>query len=138
MVLPASGSTLISASLDNVRILGNGSSGLVADNGSRVSISNSMINGNVNGLVAEASAGTAELNVSNCIINHNTTGVLSGPGTVVIRLSDSSAQNNGTGVNVSSGIVVTYGNNRINGNTVADVTGLLTAAGGPTNLLGTK
>ena len=138
VVLPASGSTLISASLDNVRILGNGSSGLVADNGSRVSISNSMINGNVNGLVAEASAGTAELNVSNCIINHNTTGVLSGPGTVVIRLSDSSAQNNGTGVNVSSGIVVTYGNNRINGNTVADVTGLLTAAGGPTNLLGTK
>lgn len=138
VVLPASGSTLISASLDNVRILGNASSGLVADNGSRVSISNSMINGNVNGVVAEASAGTAELNVSNCIINHNTTGVLSGPGTVVIRLSDSSAQNNGTGVNVSSGIVVTYGNNRINGNTVADVTGLLTAAGGPTNLLGTK
>ena len=138
VVLPASGSTLISASLNNVRILGNGSSGLVADNGSRVSISNSMINGNANGVVAEASAGTAELNVSDCIINHNTTGVLSGPGSVVIRLSDNSVQNNATGVNVSSGIVVTYGDNRINGNTTADVTGLLTAAGGPTNLLGTK
>lgn len=138
VIFPSSGSTLISASLHNVRLLGNGSSGLVADNGSRVSISNSIINGNLNGVVAEATAGTAELNVSNCIINHNTTGVLSGPGTVVIRLSDTSAQNNGTGVNVSSGTVVTYGNNRINGNTVADVTGLLTAAGGPTSLLGTK
>ena len=138
VVLPASGSTLISASLDNVRILGNGSSGLVADNGSRVSISNSLISGNVNGLVAEATAGTAELNIHNCIINHNTTGVLSGPGTVVIRLNDSSAQNNGTGVSVTAGTVVTYGNNRINGNTVADVTGALTGAGGPTSLLGTK
>jgi hypothetical protein len=138
VVLPASGSTLIAAALDNVRILGNGSSGLVADNGSRVSISNSLISGNVNGLVAEATAGTAELNVHNCIVNHNTTGVLSGPGAVVIRLNDSSVQNNGTGVNVSSGTVVTYGNNRINGNPVSDVTGLLSSAGGPTSLLGTK
>lgn len=137
VVLPASGSTLISASLDNVRILGNGSSGLVADSGSRVSISHSIVDGNLNGVVAEASAGTAELNVSDCIINHNTTGILAGPGSVVIRLSDSSVQNNSTGVNVSSGTVVTYGNNRINGNTT-DVSGLLTAAGGPTSLLGTK
>jgi len=76
--------------------------------------------------------------VHNCLINHNTTGVLSGPGTVVIRLSDNSIQDNATGVNVSSGIVVTYGDNRINGNTTADVTGLLTAAGGHTNPLGTK
>jgi hypothetical protein len=137
VVLPASGSTLISATLDNVRLLGNGSSGLVADSGSRVSISHSIVDGNLNGVVAEASAGTAELNVQNCIINHNTTGVLSGPGSVVIRLADNSVQNNATGVNVTSGTVVTYGNNRINGNT-ADVTGALTAAGGPTNLLGTK
>jgi hypothetical protein len=138
VVFPSSGSTLISATLDNVRLLGNVSSGLVADNGSRVSISNSLVNGNLNGVVAEASAGTAELNVYNCIINHNTTGVLSGPGSVIIRLANSSAQNNSTGVNVSAGTVITYGNNRINGNTVADVTGLLTAAGGPTNELGTK
>jgi hypothetical protein len=119
-------------------LLGNVSSGLVADNGSRVSISNSVVGGNLNGVVAEASAGTSELSVHNCIINHNTTGVLSGPGSVAIRLSDNSVQNNATGVNVSSGTVVTYGTNRINGNTTADVTGLLTAAGGPTSELGTK
>lgn len=51
VVLPSSGSTLISATLDNCRLLGNGSSGLVADNGSRVSISNSIVNGNLNGVV---------------------------------------------------------------------------------------
>jgi hypothetical protein len=138
VIFPASGSTQISATLDNVRLLGNVSSGLVADNGSRVSISNSVVGGNLNGVVAEASAGTSELNVHNCLINHNTTGVLSGPGSVVVRLSDNSVQNNATGVNVSSGTVVTYGTNRINGNTTADVTGLLTAAGGPTSQLGTK
>jgi len=138
VIFPASGSTKISATLDNVRLLGNASSGLVADNGSRVSISNSIADGNLNGVVAEASAGTSELNVHNCIINHNTTGILSGPGSVVVRISDNSVQNNATGVNVTSGTVITYGTNRINGNTTADVTGLLTAAGGPTNLLGTK
>jgi hypothetical protein len=138
VVFPASGSTLISATLDHVRLQGNAGSGLVADNGSRVSISNSIVTGNLNGVVAEASAGTSELNADNCIINHNTTGVLSGLGTVVVRLSDNSIQDNATGVNVSSGIAITYGDNRINGNTTADVTGLLTAAGGPTNLLGTK
>jgi hypothetical protein len=138
VVLPASGSTLISATLDNVRLLGNVSSGLVADNGSRVSISNSVITGNANGVVAEASAGTAELNVHNCLINHNTTGVLSGPGSVVIRLSDNSVQNNATGVNVTSGTVVTYGTNRINGNTTADVTGALSPAGAASSELGTK
>jgi hypothetical protein len=138
VIFPSSGSTQISATLDHVRLLGNGGSGLVADNGSRVSISNSIVTGNLNGVVAEASAGTSELNVHNCIINHNTTGVLSGSGTVVVRMSDNSVQNNATGVNVLSGTVITYGTNRINGNPTADVTGLLTAAGGPTSELGTK
>jgi len=138
VIFPTSGSTQISASLDRVRLLGNGSSGLVADSGSRVSISNSIVNGNVNGVVAESPTGTSELNVYNCIVNHNTTGVLAGPGSVVIRLADNSVQNNGTGVNVTSGIVITYGTNRINGNTSADVAGALTAAGAASSELGTK
>ncbi len=138
VILPASGSTKISGTLDNVRLLGNGSSGLVADNGSRVTISNSVVNGNVNGVVAEATLGTAELNVQNCIINNNTTGVLNTGGAVVTRLSDNSIQNNATGVSITSGTVVTYGTNRINGNTTADVTGVLTPAGAVSTELGTK
>jgi hypothetical protein len=81
---------------------------------------------------------TSPIEASALKLTTEESGVLSGPGTVVIRLSANSVQNNATGVNVSSGTVVTYGTNRINDNTSADVTGVLTAAGAASSQLGTR
>ena len=117
VILPSSGATTITASIDNVRSDGNGSSGFVADNGSRVTISNSVaFNNTSQGFIAEGPGGASELNLENCVASGNGTGVIVlGGGT--IRLSNVHVANSTTnGVTNSGGTFVSFGNNKIVGN----------------------
>jgi len=67
------------------------------------------------GFLAFAPAGTAELNVSNSSANNNGTGVLaggSGSNTATIRITGVSLNNNGTGISTgANGSVKSFGNN---------------------------
>ena len=113
VVFPASGSTRISATLDNVRVHNCGF-GIVASSGARMSISNSVISGNTNhGIGVESPVGTSEMMIDNCIITNNGTGIQQTAGGTV-RIANSTVSFNT--VNGTSGTVNSHGNNRFFGN----------------------
>ena len=117
VILPSSGSEAITAAIRNVTLHGNGNVGLAASNGSRVTISNSVISGNTSGgLYAESALGTSELNVESCVTSGNGTGVTAITGSTV-RISNVHITNNGTGLLLAGGSILSYGNNRNSGNT---------------------
>jgi hypothetical protein len=97
--------------------------------GVNVTIDNTSISGNVNGVVVNAPVGTTTINVmlQNAEVSNNTgTGLLASGATARIRVGNTAITGNATGVSAGGGgIINTYGTNRLNGNTVAD--GLFTA-----------
>lgn len=116
-IQPSTGSTRISATIDNCWIQSNGNAGVNADGGCLVTISNSILTGHAGvGVAALQSAGATEVNIENCVIAHNGTGILSTSGTPTTRVSNSTIVNNTTGIQISSGVVRSYVNNRIAGN----------------------
>ncbi len=116
VVQPASGSTRINVSLENVLVEGNGG-GVAARNGPLVTISDSVIAGNNSfGLNADEAAGSTEVNVEGCVISRNGTGVLVQTGAPTVRLSNATIVNNTVGIQPASGTVATYGNNKITAN----------------------
>jgi hypothetical protein len=115
-ISPSSGSTKISATLDNVRVQ-NCSFGVAVGSGARVMINRSVFTGNTAaGIEGEGFNGASEVNVNNCISSNNATGVQNGGGAfgTTIRLSNSDISFNATGI---SGVTNSFGNNRISGNT---------------------
>jgi hypothetical protein len=98
------------AFLNNVRINGNSSHGVQAQNGSTVHIRNSAINGNLgDGVRAETAS---KVNVISSMLNGNLTGVNNVAGTV--NLADVTMMNNANGV---AGVaVVSFGNNNVRDN----------------------
>ncbi len=127
VVIPASGSTRISATLDNVRVHNCGF-GIVASSGVRMSVTNSVISGNGgHGLGVESPAGSSEMIVDNCEIVNNVTGIQQSAGGT-IRIGNSVIAFNTT--NGTSGTVNSFGNNRTMGNGGATT---LTAVGADTH-----
>ena len=99
----------------NVRIF-NCSFGVAIGSGARAVVSNSVISGCTNAaLFAEGPVGASELNAENNIINNNGTGVQNNAGGT-IRLSNNTITNNTTAI---TGTTLSFGNNRIAGNTGA-------------------
>jgi hypothetical protein len=127
VINPTLGGPGIIATLDHVRLLGSTSnSGLAVLGGSKVVISNSVVNGNFNfGIVAEANVAGTNVNVDSCTISNNATGVATTTNSPIIRIANNVITGNSTGVNIISGSIVSNGNNRIDGNTVSGVTGVL-------------
>ena len=116
VIQPASGSTRINVSLENVLLEGNGG-GLAVRTGGLVTVSNSVMTGNNDfGLNAAEAAGSTEVNVESCIVSHNGTGVLVQSGTPTVRLSNTTIVNNTVGIKLTSGTVATYVNNKITAN----------------------
>ncbi|HEY0376199.1 MAG TPA: right-handed parallel beta-helix repeat-containing protein [Pyrinomonadaceae bacterium] len=130
VVFPSAGSTQITAVLDRVVIEGSTLSGVFAGPGSRVTVKDSNITGNGNaGVQADASAGTTEVMVERSVVSHNQIGIYSGPGSPVVRLSETTVTDNVTGLQTAgSGTIDTFGNCRIAGNAAGN--------GPPTNNLG--
>jgi len=117
-IQPSSGSVRISAVIDNCWIQSCGFSGVTAESGCLVTISNSILTGHAGfGIAVQQTAGTTEVNIENCVIAHNGTGILSQAGLPTTRLSNSTVVNNTNGIQIASGTVFSYVNNRIAGNT---------------------
>jgi hypothetical protein len=111
-VAPASGATIIRATLDNVRVQ-NANFGVAAGNGVRMSITNSVFSGNTAAGIEDDAGAT--LSVDSSVTTNNGTGIQSG-GT--IRISNTEISFNGTGVS-GAGLTLSFGTNRIFGNTAA-------------------
>jgi len=110
------GGALTSVEVYRSRFYDNGNHGVWASSNSSIAVTDSDSSGNPGeGFLAFAPAGTAELNVSNSSANNNGTGVLaggSGSNTATIRITGVSLNNNGTGISTgANGSVKSFGNN---------------------------
>jgi hypothetical protein len=117
------GSPRITATLSNVRLLGN-RDGLVATSGATVMVNDSVISTNSGvGVSAQEPAGTVgdtEVNLEACVVSYNNIGVTVQTGTPTIRLSNTTVTGNATGIFVVGGSVRTFGTNRVAGNGSGD------------------
>ena len=116
VVVPPSGTSGVTALLDNVRIFDNGISGFFAGQGAKVTIKNSFITTNGNAGVQSADANT-RVNIVDTVISNNAIGVFGGGGASVTRLTRCTITENGTGVTTQTGgVVESFGDNNIRGN----------------------
>ncbi|MBI4920517.1 MAG: right-handed parallel beta-helix repeat-containing protein [Devosia nanyangense] len=102
------GGARVDVAIDNVRVQ-NSNFGVAVGNGAKVMINRSVFSGNTLGGI-EADPG-GEINVDNSVISSNGTGVTNS-GT--IRLANTDISFNATGI---TGATLSFGNNRISGNT---------------------
>jgi hypothetical protein len=117
VIIPSSGSTPIEAFIKNVRIVGNGNSGLAAGAGAHVTLTSSVLSGNVNyGIYVEQPAGGTQVFVSDSTISGNQNGIVIGSGAPLVRLSNNLITDNAVGLSPNGNTVYSFGNNRINGN----------------------
>lgn len=106
--------------------------GLRVEDGSKVTISRSVISGsNGNGIQVIGSSVATQVNVEDSVISANgTNGVLTSGSFAAVQLSDTTVTGNNLGLNVGPGsAVVSFGNNRIRGNNTD---------GAPTSTIGTN
>ena len=106
------------ASLEKVRMERN-SFGLRVENGGKATMHDSMATGNTgNGVLVFTAGIAAEANLDNCVSTSNgTNGIKSEGSASTVRLSTSTITNNNAGLtSASGGAIVSFGNNRIAGN----------------------
>jgi len=109
-----------SVTLDNVFISNAGTMGLLVGDNSVVNLVNSRVVGSGSrGMLVSASSMAAEVNLENTLVARSALeGIFAFQALATVRLSNSSILNNGTAVQVgNSATIVSYGNNRIAGNT---------------------
>src|SRR5204863_2163846 len=80
-IQPSSGSTRITATIDNVWLQGNGNGGLGVLSGSVATISHSIITAHVIGIAAEQGTGSTACNVQNWVLGQNNCGPATQTGT---------------------------------------------------------
>lgn len=107
---------LTSVEIYRSRFYNNANHGVWASSNSSIAVTDSDSSGNVGeGFLAFAPSGTAELNISNSSANNNGTGVQAGgtgSNTATLRITGVSLNNNGTGIGVgTNGTVKSFGNN---------------------------
>ena len=117
----------LQVTLDNVRVQ-NANIGIGVAAGGKVMITNSVFSGNTAAGIA-GDAGS-QITVDNSVTSNNGTGIQSGGTT---RLSNTDISFNGTGVS-GAGLSLSFGNNRISGNTAAG--NALTPIGGASSTFG--
>jgi hypothetical protein len=104
--------------------LENNNFGILGRGNTRATVRDSVASGNsTTGILAEVqvAGATSEINVDSCIITGNGTGLSSGssasPNQGVLRVSNTFISHNGTGVTVGNGQALTFGDNKLQGNT---------------------
>jgi hypothetical protein len=119
VVRTASGAAL--GTVEQVRLEGNGATGLVVQENSKVTVRNSVASGNYNGFQTIANFAPAELNVENCAVSNNSNigiDAFSQSAAVTVGVSNSTVTNNGTGLFQFNGAsLLSRGNNTVEGNT---------------------
>jgi hypothetical protein len=107
------------ASIDHARVE-NCATGLDVNTHSRAMVSNSVFSHNSGaGMIAQAKDGDAELSVETTVISYNNVGIQSGGGNAgpVVRISSVTVMNNENGLLTFEGTIVSFGNNKVEGNT---------------------
>lgn len=115
------GGALVSAVLENVFVTNNGTNGLFASDGAYVSVRNSRFAANgTKGVFAKSTTGAVQINLDGVLLANNTgQGVSALGAAATVRLSDTGVYGNAFGVqSVSSGVVFSFGDNRIGGNNI--------------------
>jgi hypothetical protein len=120
---PASGSTAISVSINNVRVQ-NSNFGLATGSGVNAAINNSVFSGNTSAGISVGATGTVAIDRS--VISGNGTGLI-GSGTT--RVSNSDIAFNTTGI---SGTVQSFTNNRLTNNGAGGTISVIGATSNPT------
>jgi hypothetical protein len=120
ILVKPSGAGTATALIDQTSMVNN-RFGVRAEAGSKVTVRSSSASGNLtNGFLAVTAAGGVELNLENVIATANVgAGVRSeGGAAAVVRISDSFLSGNANGLqSVGGGQIISFGNNRNNGNT---------------------
>jgi hypothetical protein len=112
LALTGGGSTL-GVNLDRVQMHSNGNAGLAITGGTQATVEHSWASSNVHGFYADSGA---ILNLNDTVSFANvSTGINSQSG-AIIRLSNTTVTDNGTGLMASGGDILSYGSNRIAGN----------------------
>ncbi len=116
-IVPSGSSAPASAYLNNVKMAGY-SRGLRAADWSTVTVRNSVASdGTINGIVANGTT-MVDITIENSVVSGNVGYglVANGPNTT-IRMSNVTVSKNGTGIGgLTGGAVLSFGNNRVNGN----------------------
>ena len=107
-------------SIDNVRLEGN-SFGLQAEDGSKVTVSNSLASNNSTGFDALSHGSDVQLNIEGCVVTNNAfDGIVAESmqmtGVATVRVSNSTVTDNGTGFDNHSSVLLSRGNNTLEGN----------------------
>jgi hypothetical protein len=101
---------------DHVRLERQGNAGVLVGDGTRATLSSSVLSGNANFGVYATGAG-AEVLVDASVVSANGQGLVTATGAIV-RVSNSTVTANGVGLNASGGgSIYSYGQNRLDGNT---------------------
>ena len=119
-VIPSSGTVQISVHVANCRLMNNGNTGLVLGSNVKGTIFNSVItqqSGSGGGFFLNNTAGgSTELAVDHCVVSNNNVGFIAASANSIIRVSNTTAMNNGTLASVAGGgAVSSYGNNQTGG-----------------------
>jgi hypothetical protein len=121
---PASSGIFIIASLTNVRAQDNTSEGVLIVNGGYASLDHCNITGNSDGLLVfgnggpEGTANAASASVKNSVLSNNGNGITANSNGAIVRISGVQVFDNTKGLNqIGGGVIVSYGNNEIDGNT---------------------
>jgi hypothetical protein len=111
---PAAGGDL-KVSLNEVSVL-NCAFGVAFGNNTKVTVIRSNFTGNSTGVSADSASGTCEVNIDQSIVSNNTTGFSASTANTIIRVSNTTAMNNGTlATTAGGGQVLSYGNNQSGG-----------------------
>jgi len=127
---PTLGGPGINVSITGSSFLGSTSnSGAAIRGGSKAIVVNSFFNGNLNfGVVVEADVAGTSASFDHCTFSNNGTGLAATTNSPTARISNSTITGNATGVQIFSGSINSAGNNMIDGNSGANVSGVLGAA----------
>jgi nitrous oxidase accessory protein NosD len=114
-VIPASSTAR--ASVDHCRLEAN-EFGLACDANASATVRDSVASGNSNyGFTAQSGG---EINIESCASTNNSTGIGIFTAGTVIRVSNTTVTDNGIGLFISAGSLLSRGNNTVEGNTTAD------------------
>jgi hypothetical protein len=129
ILIKPSGSVSANATLTNVHIQGN-FRGMLVQDGAAVTMKDSEAVGNTFVGLNVTTSGTAGSLFMDQVIaaNNGTNGLNTTGATSTIRMANSTITGNATGANVNTGVIASFGNNYIAGNTTIDISGTLTPA----------
>jgi hypothetical protein len=123
------GASATTATLDDVTSTNNGATGIVASGNGRVMVIRNSVASKNGGIGIGAELG-AKMDIINSLSTHNVTGIDSTSAGTEIRVSRTTVTRNTNGLGFNSGVIFSYGNNEVSGNTNAASNGPF-SVGGP-------